>query len=60
MKVDGGSLREIYEAIEQGKAQGDQPVAIILDTVKGQGVPYWKRRPITITSVPAKPMKPLF
>lgn len=44
MKVDGGSLREIYEAIEQGKAQGDQPVAIILDTVKGQGVPYLEEK----------------
>lgn len=44
MKVDGGSLREIHEAIEQGKAQGDQPVAIILDTVKGQGVPYLEEK----------------
>jgi len=39
MKVDGSSVKEIYEAIERGKAQSDLPVAIILDTVKGQGVP---------------------
>ncbi|RRJ64414.1 transketolase [Paenibacillus oralis] len=44
MKVDGGSLRGIYEAIEKGKAQGDKPVAIILDTVKGQGVPYLEEK----------------
>ncbi|CEG28531.1 transketolase [Bacillus sp. B-jedd] len=40
LKVDGGSLREIQEAIQKGKAQQSRPVAIILDTVKGQGVPY--------------------
>lgn len=39
MKVDGSSVKDIYEAIERGKAQTDLPVAIILDTVKGQGVP---------------------
>ncbi|MGN1387644.1 MAG: transketolase [Bacillus sp. (in: firmicutes)] len=39
IKVDGSSIKEIYEAIERGKAQSDLPVAIILDTVKGQGVP---------------------
>lgn len=44
MKMDGGSLRGIYEAIEKGKAQGDKPVAIILDTVKGQGVPYLEEK----------------
>lgn len=44
VKVDGGSLQEIYEAIEKGKAQKDQPIAIILDTVKGQGVPYLEEK----------------
>lgn len=44
MKVDGGSLQEIYEAIEKGKAQNDKPIAIILDTVKGQGVPYLEEK----------------
>lgn len=40
VKVDGSSVKEIYDAIEKGKAQTGQPNAIILDTVKGQGVPY--------------------
>lgn len=44
VKVDGGSLEEIYQAIEKGKAQFDKPVAIILDTVKGQGVPYLEQK----------------
>jgi transketolase len=44
MKVDGSSLKQIYEAIEKGKAQNDKPVAIILDTVKGQGVPYLEEK----------------
>lgn len=39
IKVDGSSIKEIYDAIERGKSQSDLPVAIILDTVKGQGVP---------------------
>ncbi|MBT2658816.1 transketolase [Bacillus sp. ISL-18] len=40
MKVDGRSLKQIYEAIEKGKEQSNKPVAIILDTIKAQGVPY--------------------
>ncbi|RXZ01272.1 transketolase [Fictibacillus sp. S7] len=40
VRADGSSVREIYSAIQDGKAQHSQPVAIILDTVKGQGVPY--------------------
>lgn len=44
MKVDGSSLQEIYEAIEKGKAHKDKPIAIILDTVKGQGVPYLEEK----------------
>lgn len=43
-KVNGSSLEEIYEAIEKGKAQTDKPIAIILDTVKGQGVPYLEEK----------------
>lgn len=39
-RVDGSSLAEIEEAIEEGKKQTEMPVAIILDTKKGQGVPY--------------------
>ncbi|NHC20490.1 transketolase [Bacillus sp. MM2020_4] len=44
LKVDGRSLQQIYEAIEKGKAQTAGPVAIILDTVKGQGVPYLEEK----------------
>ncbi|MGM7724336.1 transketolase [Metabacillus sp. Hm71] len=44
MRVDGSSLEQIYEAIEKGKAQTNQPVAIILDTTKGQGVPYLEEK----------------
>jgi len=44
LKVDGSSLTQIYEAIENGKEQIDKPVAIILDTVKGQGVPYLEEK----------------
>lgn len=39
-KVNGACLESIYNAIKLGQAQTDKPVAIILDTVKGQGVPY--------------------
>jgi transketolase len=44
LKVDGRSLEQIYQAIEEGKGQTEQPVAIILDTVKGQGVPYLEEK----------------
>lgn len=44
MKVDGGSLEQIYKAIEKGKVQTDQPIAIVLDTTKGQGVPYLEEK----------------
>nr|WP_263324632.1 transketolase [Neobacillus sp. Marseille-Q6967] len=44
IKVDGRSLEQIYKAIEKGKAQTNQPVAIILDTTKGQGVPYLEEK----------------
>lgn len=40
LNVNGACLESIYDAIQQGQAQKDKPVAIILDTVKGQGVPY--------------------
>jgi transketolase len=42
--VDGRSVEEIYQAIEEGKRQSEQPVAIIMDTVKGQGVPYLEEK----------------
>ncbi|MBT2697575.1 transketolase [Bacillus sp. ISL-40] len=44
LQVDGRSLEQIYEAIEEGKRQSEKPIAIILDTVKGQGVPYLEEK----------------
>ncbi|MFJ5762310.1 transketolase [Neobacillus sp. NPDC093182] len=44
LRVDGRSLEQIYQAIEEGKGQTEQPVAIVLDTVKGQGVPYLEEK----------------
>lgn len=44
LRVDGRSLEQIYEAIEEGKRQSEQPIGIVLDTVKGQGVPYLEEK----------------
>lgn len=44
LKVDGSSLGQIYDAIKKGKEQTERPVAIILDTTKGQGVPYLEQK----------------
>ncbi|MCM3727325.1 transketolase [Neobacillus cucumis] len=44
MKVDGRSLEQIYGAIQRGKEQSNKPVAIILDTIKAQGVPYLEEK----------------
>ncbi|MEH7248051.1 transketolase [Neobacillus niacini] len=44
LRVDGRSVEQIYHAIEEGKGQTDKPIAIILDTVKGQGVPYLEEK----------------
>lgn len=38
-RVNGASVREISDAIEVGLASKEKPVAIILDTTKGQGLP---------------------
>lgn len=39
-RVDGGSVEAIYAAVQRAKADSDRPTAIILDTVKGQGVKF--------------------
>jgi transketolase len=44
IRVDGSNLEEIRQAILSGKKQSEKPVAIILDTVKGQGVPYLEEK----------------
>lgn len=38
--VDGSDIEEIYEAIEEAKEVREKPSAIILDTVKGQGIRF--------------------
>lgn len=44
VRVDGGNMEAILKAIKAGKTQKEKPVAIILDTVKGQGVPYLEEK----------------
>jgi transketolase len=44
IRVDGSNMEEIRQAILAGKKQSEKPVAIILDTVKGQGVPYLEEK----------------
>jgi len=43
-RVDGSSLSEIEEAILEGKQQSEKPVAIILNTTKGQGVKHLEQK----------------
>jgi transketolase len=40
LKADGSSVEEINAAVATAKSLTGKPIAIILDTVKGQGVPY--------------------
>lgn len=40
LKADGSSVEEINAAVETAKSLTGKPIAIVLDTVKGQGVPY--------------------
>ncbi|MBA5763031.1 transketolase [Vibrio sp. 404] len=46
LTVDGGNIAEICNGIEQALATTDKPTAIILDTVKGQGLK-------TVVDIPA-------
>ena len=41
-KVPGADMQAIDEAIERCKAIEDQAVCIVLDSVKGQGVPFFE------------------
>lgn len=41
-RVQGDLVSEIYEAVNWAKLQ-DAPVAIVLDTIKGQGIPYFEK-----------------
>ncbi|WP_078543688.1 transketolase [Litchfieldia alkalitelluris] len=45
MKVDGSSLEEIEAAIGRGKVESQgMPIGIVLDTIKGQGVPFLEQK----------------
>jgi transketolase len=41
-RIDGRSEAAISDAIDRAKAVGDSAVCIVLDTIKGQGVPYFE------------------
>ncbi|MFK4568183.1 transketolase [Enterococcus sp. UD-01] len=41
-RVAGGDVDAIEAAIEQAKQTVDKPTAIVLDTIKGQGIPYFE------------------
>lgn len=42
-KVKGNDIEEIDKAIDIAKQVTDQAVCIVLDTIKGQGVPYFEK-----------------
>lgn len=39
VRVDGGDVEQLARALERTREGGDKPYAIILDTVKGAGIP---------------------
>lgn len=41
-RVDGGDVAAISDAIDSAKANTTQATCIVLDTIKGQGVPYFE------------------
>ena len=41
-KVKGNDIEAIDDAINQAKEVKDKAVCIVLDTIKGQGVPYFE------------------
>lgn len=40
VRVNGASIKEIDQAVIEAKASKGKPSCIVLDTIKGQGVPY--------------------
>ncbi|MCY9236660.1 hypothetical protein MOF09_04430 [Bacillus licheniformis] len=42
-RVNGHEPEAIYRAVKRGEAQRERPVAVILDTVKGKGIPYFEK-----------------
>lgn len=43
-RVDGSNVEAIDEAIQRAKKRSGLPTAIVLDTTKGQGVPYLEEK----------------
>lgn len=43
IRVNGRDVQTIYDAIQQAFATKGKPTAIVLDTVKGQGVEYFEK-----------------
>ncbi|WAA12084.1 transketolase [Fervidibacillus halotolerans] len=43
-RVDGADMEAIHQAIIEGKEQKEKPICIILDTTKGQGIPYLEEK----------------
>jgi len=39
-RVKGDNVEAIYEAVMRAKAHKEKPNAIVLDTIKGQGIPF--------------------
>lgn len=42
VRVDGQNVEAIYDAIMSAKEKNDKPSAIVLDTTKGAGIPYFE------------------
>jgi transketolase len=42
LKIKGDDIRGIDAAIEELKSVKDQAVCLVLDSIKGQGVPYFE------------------
>ena len=51
VRVKGDDLVAIDGAIEAAKQREDQPTCVVLDTVKGQGVPYYEEMGVANHSV---------
>ena len=39
VRIDGNDVTALYEALERTRAGGDKPFAIVMNTIKGKGVP---------------------
>ncbi len=44
-RIDGNDVAALYQALEHTRRGGDKPYAIVMDTVKGKGVPEVENAP---------------